>query len=112
MPAVQGGHAMGSLESLAVLIKLLFAVGVIAAIGWFVVRPLIRHWQQQPDPDSLMPKFVAEPDQELQIPTDPNRKLDRNELIAKARSDPRLAALVLQQWIREKEKGRPRRPPA
>ncbi len=103
---------MGSLEALTMLVKLLFAVGVLAAIGWFVLRPLFRSWQEQPDPEAFMPKLPSLPEEELQIPTDPNRKLDRNELIAKARSDPRVAAMVLQQWLREKEKGRPRRPQA
>jgi flagellar biosynthesis/type III secretory pathway M-ring protein FliF/YscJ len=105
---------MGSLESMTTLVKLVFTVGVFAAILWFVVRPLIRTWQQQPDAQALMPKLPDLPEEELQIPSDPNerRKPDRNQMINELRADPQKTAMVLKQWIAEKERGRKRKPQA
>jgi flagellar biosynthesis/type III secretory pathway M-ring protein FliF/YscJ len=97
---------MGALEAAATIIKLLFAAGVLAALGWFVLRPIVLVWRRQPDPDELMPKLPEMRDEELQIPANPNVKPGREEMLQQARADPRRAATVLQQWLRERERGR------
>jgi hypothetical protein len=102
---------MGPLESASLMIKFLFAAGVLAALGWFVVRPMVRVWRTQPDPDELMPKLAELPDEELQIPVDPNdrRKATREEMLAALRADPRMTAMLVQHSIKEKTKDRPRK---
>jgi flagellar biosynthesis/type III secretory pathway M-ring protein FliF/YscJ len=101
---------VGKLEATTLVIRLAIAAGVVAALLWFVIRPLIRTWRQQPDPERLMPKLPTLPEEELQIPVDPRdrAKPKRKEIIEQARADPRQTALVLQQWIREKKRERPR----
>jgi hypothetical protein len=105
----QSGDAVGTLQAMSLTIKLVFAAGAVAALAWFVFRPLYIAWQQQPDPESLMPKLPPLPEGELQIPVDPNdaSKPTREQMIAKVRSDPRQTALLLQQWIRTKKDRRP-----
>lgn len=100
---------MGALEALSLTIKLVIAAGVVAALVWFVIRPMIQAWQQQPDPEALMPKLPELPEDELQIPLDPNssQKATREQMIEKARADPRQTALVLQRWIRDNKEKRP-----
>ena len=95
------------------MIKLLFTLGVIFAIFWFVLRPLVRTWQQQPDAEAMMPKLPDVPEEELQIPTDPagRRKLSRIEMINELRADPTRTAMVLKRWIAEKER-KGRKPPS
>ena len=100
---------MDALVALALTIKLGFAASVVAALVWFVFRPLFHAWQQQPDPEQWMPKLPPLPEDELQIPVDPNGnpKPSRQQIIEKARADPRQTALLLQQWIRSKKTERP-----
>lgn len=97
---------MGVLEATSVIVKLLFAAGVLAALVWFVLRPVIRSWREQPDPDALMPKLPDIPDEELQIPSASGEKPGREEMLRQARADPRRAATVLQQWLKEKDRER------
>ena len=87
-------------------IKLVFTLSVIFAIVWFVLRPLVRTWQQQPDPEAFMPKLPDTEGEELQIPEDPagRRKPTRNQMIDELRADPTKTAMVLKQWIGEKQK--------
>jgi flagellar biosynthesis/type III secretory pathway M-ring protein FliF/YscJ len=97
---------MGVLEAASVIVKLLFAAGILAALAWFVLRPVIQSWRQQPNPDDLMPKLPEITDEELQIPSEPGGKPGREEMLQQARADPHRAATVLKQWLREKERER------
>ena len=99
---------MGTLQASTLIVKFAFAAGVLAALAWFVFRPLFRTWRQQPNPEDLMPKLPDLPDEELQIPVDPNDrpKPTREQMLTALRSDPRATALLLQQSIRQKERGK------
>jgi hypothetical protein len=101
---------MGTLEAATVIIKFLFVAGVLAALVWFVFRPMLQVWRQQPDPEALMPKIPDLPEEELQIPVDPSgrAKPNRDQMLKQLREDPRQTALLLQHAIREKDKGRGR----
>lgn len=101
---------MGTLQTTTLVVRLAIAVAVVGALLWFVIRPLLRAWQQQPDAERLMPKLPPLPEEELQIPTDPahRAKPDRSEIIKQARADPMHTAMVLRQWIQEKKSQRPR----
>jgi hypothetical protein len=103
---------MDKFDQITTLIKILFTVGGLFAIGWFVVRPMVRTWQQQPDLDAMMPKLMDLPEEELQIPLDPNdrKKPDRNQMLKELRSDPTRVAMHLKRWIAEKEKKTGRKP--
>jgi flagellar biosynthesis/type III secretory pathway M-ring protein FliF/YscJ len=99
---------MGTMEATTLILKLAFTVCVIGALLWFVVRPVITLWRQQPNPEDLMPKLAELPGEELQIPVDPadRPKPTREEIIKQARSDPRVAAMVMKKWIGEKREKR------
>jgi hypothetical protein len=98
------------MDTTLILLKTLFAVGILAVLGWVVVRPLFLVWRQHPDPEAMMPRLQELPEEELQIPSEPGAKPDRNALIAQARSDPRRTAMIMQQWIRDKGERRGRKP--
>jgi len=97
---------MGVLEAAAVIVKLLFAAGVLAALVWFVLRPMVRSWRQHADLEAMMPTLPDFLEEELQIPADPDMKPGRDEMLRLARADPQRAATVLRQWLGEKERER------
>jgi len=101
---------VGALQATSLIVRMAVAAGVIGALLWFVVRPLWHAWQQQPDAERLMPKLPPPPEEELQIPVDPEHrpKPDRSEIIRQARADPMHTAMVLRQWIQEKKAQRSR----
>ncbi len=96
-------------------IKLIFALLGVAAVVAFVLLPIWRMLHRMDEAEMLMKPFEPPEEEELQIPVDglnTGRKRDRNELLEDVRADPRRAALVMQQWLREKKSGaRPAPPP-
>ena len=94
---------MNVLEFVANLVKLVFAAGVLAALAWYVLRPMIRSWRQQPDPQQFMPKLPDLSEEELQVPTDGSQvKPDRNTMMRELKADPHKSAMLLKKWLSER----------
>lgn len=87
--------------------KLVFAFGGVIALVAFVIVPLWRMLKTGPDPDVLNPYAklpLPEEEPELEIPVGGDgKKLDRSQLLELARKDPRAAATLVSQWLREKK---------
>jgi hypothetical protein len=96
---------MTSDASILLLIKTLFALLALGAIGWFVVLPIWRMLRRTDEVEMVMKPFEPPPEEEIQIPTDgfnTGRKLNRQELLDALRADPRRTAMLLQGALREK----------
>lgn len=92
-------------DSILLLVKTLFALLTLGAIGWFVVWPIWRMLRRTEDVELIMKPFEPPPEEELQIPVDgfnTGKKLSRQELIDEFRADPRRTAMLLQTALREK----------
>jgi flagellar biosynthesis/type III secretory pathway M-ring protein FliF/YscJ len=98
---------MSSQEWIVTIVKLFFAAGGVVAIVAFVIVPLVRMLRTGPDaelldPYSKLPESVE--GEELEIPVGgEKRKLERGDLVAFARRDPRLAATLVSRWLRERK---------
>src|SRR5262245_41719421 len=94
-------------ESILLLVKTLFALLALGAVGWFVVLPIWRMLRRTEDVELVLKPFEPPPEEELQIPVDgfnTGKKLSRQELIDELRADPRRTALLLQSALRDKKK--------
>jgi len=98
---------MESKEWVLTAIKLIFVFGGAVALAAFVIRPLWRMLKTGPDPDVLNPYArlpAPEEEPELDIPVGGvAKKLDRGQMLDMARKDPRMAANLVSQWLREKK---------
>lgn len=98
---------MESKEWVILAVKLIFAFAGLGALVAFVIVPLWRMLKTGPDPDVLNPYAklpLPEEEPELNIPVGGEaKKPDRSKMVDLARSDPRAAASLVQQWLREKK---------
>lgn len=94
-----------SQELLLTLLRWLFAVAALVAVGVYVVRPVVRMLRRKPDVDLLTPTWEDKLEgEELQIPTEgEDGGFDRMAAIRKAREDPHQAALMVQNWLKQRK---------
>jgi len=100
---------MTSEESILLGIKALFALLALGAMGWFVVRPILRMLRRTEDAELIMKPFEPPPVEEIEIPVggfNTGKKLNRKELIEELRADPQRTALLMREMLREKDRPR------
>lgn len=87
-------------------IKIVFALFAVIALGFVVVRPMLRMLREKPDVDFVVPDYfqMTPEDEELEIPQggapgEPTRaqKLDM------VKQDPQATAMMVQNWLRSKK---------
>ena len=93
-----------SQDTLLMLLRGLFAVAAVVAVGVYVVRPVVRMLRQKPDVDLLTPTWEDRLEgEELEIPTEAEGGFDRNAAIRKAREDPHNVALLVKNWLKQRK---------
>lgn len=87
------------------MLRLVFAGLAVGAVVLFVLRPMLRLLREKPDASLLTRDFTAQfEEDELEIPTDgAGGPPDKNEIVRLLREDPQQAALLIQNWIRERK---------
>jgi flagellar biosynthesis/type III secretory pathway M-ring protein FliF/YscJ len=101
---------MGYLEFATTVVKLLFVAGILGALVWFIVLPIVKAWREMPDEEALQIHLPELTEAELQVPTSlGTEKPSREAMIRQIKDDPLRAAAVMRQWLREKAQEKERR---
>ncbi len=95
---------MSSQEFAIFGIKFTFAAAAIILIVIYLVRPVIRSLRAKPDFLESMNRYElpVEDEAEIEIPTEGTWP-DRSTMLEQARADPRTAAALISQWLKQKK---------
>lgn len=86
-------------------LKAMFVLAAVFLVGYYLVRPIVKSLRTRPDFLDSMMQFDISGDmeeEELQIPSE-SEKPGRATMIENARADPRQAAAMVSQWLKDKK---------
>jgi len=86
-------------------LKLTFSFAAVILIVVYMVLPIIRALRTRPDILDSLNQFEISSgmDEELEIPTEQEGPPPRESIIEEARSDPRRAARMVSQWLKDRK---------
>ncbi len=95
---------MSPQETMIFAVKAVFSLAAVFLIAVFLVRPMLKSLGTRPDYLDSMQQFdlPVEMEDEIEIPTD-GAPPTRDAMLEEARADPRKAARMVSQWIRERK---------
>ncbi len=96
---------MAGQETAILILKVIFSLAAVVLILVYLVRPVLKSLNTKPDFLDSMNRFEINADleeEELQIPSEAEGP-GREEIIETARADPRRAAGMVSQWLKERK---------